>query len=268
MTTRQVQANVLFQEAVGADHHRVLLEAGPDFTVPLPGQYLQCQLGTGESPFLLRPFSLAEARRTGTGVQMEILYGVVGAGTDWLSRRKTGDSVPIIGPLGRPFEIQDGLRPVLVAGGRGVAPLLFLHRILTERGEEPLLVLGARREELLFGREAVRPSSLRVSTDDGSAGTRGTVLDSLTTLDPNWLSASILYACGPGAMLAAVARFALEREIACQLSIETLFACGFGVCRGCAVPRADGKGYAMACTDGPVFDVRSLDWSESEAFVH
>jgi dihydroorotate dehydrogenase electron transfer subunit len=199
---------------------------------------------------------------------MEILYGVAGGGTGWLSERKPGDVIRVIGPLGRPFEIQPGLRPVLVAGGRGVAPLLFLHRILTERGEDPLLVLGARRKDLLFGRDAVRPSSIRVSTDDGSAGTRGTVLDSLAALDPGWLSASVLYACGPGAMLAAVARFALEREIACQLSIETLFACGFGVCRGCAVPRSDGRGYYMACTEGPVFDARSLDWSESEAFVH
>jgi dihydroorotate dehydrogenase electron transfer subunit len=177
---------------------------------------------------------------------------------------------------------------VLVAGGRGVAPLLFAADELARDRRRPEFVFGARTRELLIGLAEARErlarmgGRLHVTTDDGSRGLRGTVLDRLGTLAPRLEGPLVVHACGPHGMLKAVAQWALAHGHAAHLAMESVMACGTGVCRGCPMPRSAAAGerfrreradapslygnaeYAMCCTEGPVFAAHELDWSRIE----
>ena len=177
---------------------------------------------------------------------------------------------------------------MLVAGGRGVAPLLFVADALARRrrGSAP----PARRCEFLFGarhapqlvalaearrRLARADGRLHLCTDDGSRGARGTVVELLERLAPGFPAPIVIHACGPHAMLRAVAEWAMAREVRAYLAMESVMVCGTGVCRGCPLPRSvagsaafpaaapsllGSRDYAMCCTEGPVFESRALDW--------
>jgi dihydroorotate dehydrogenase electron transfer subunit len=220
-----------------------------------PGQFLNIKVVEGSEPLLRRPFSVYNV----DGENLEILFNVIGRGTAVLRAKQPHDCIDIIGPLGKPFscagdEFDTG---VLLAGGLGVAPMPMLTRGLKVAGKEVITFLGART------RKAVTPSyldNLHIATDDGSEGDRGTVVDlarrmfgRLTLRRPK------LFACGPTAMLRAVAELARETGFPCEVSLEGPMACGFGICQGCPVELSgQGKKYALMCKDGPVFDVRTI----------
>jgi dihydroorotate dehydrogenase electron transfer subunit len=194
----------------------------------------------------------------------ELYYGVVGAASKLLAAMPVGREIPCLGPLGRGYWINPERAPILVAGGRGVAPLLMVYAALKPRLGRLPFVYGFRTRSLGYGIERISESDRCIATDDGTLGIRGTAIDALASLPEDLLRSSSLYACGPEVMLKRAALFALEREIPCQVSMEATFACGVGICRGCPIPKARSDSYLMCCSDGPVFEAREVRWERIE----
>jgi dihydroorotate dehydrogenase electron transfer subunit len=150
---------------------------------------------------------------------------------------------------------------VLVAGGRGVAPLIFLAEALAGEGREFVALVGARVEGDLYWDGAMDRAKVKITTEDGSAGVKGLVTDLLEPQLAGLRGAAAVYCCGPVKMLRSVSEICAARGTPCQASVETVFACGVGVCRGCVVPRANGDApYLMACSDGPVLRAEEVNW--------
>ena len=292
-TWRQLPARVREQREYGDGFHWLSLDVPAGFTEPVAGQFVQLLLEFPSPVLLPRPMSVAGVTRRGTKLAVDLLYAPVGAGTRALAGLAAGDTVRVTGPLGRGYPLEDEGTPVLVAGGRGVAPLLMAADALARKGRGCEFVFGARTAGLLVGLAEARErlarsgrrgpkSRLHLATDDGSRGFHGNVVQLLDRLGPKLTRPLVLHACGPHAMLAAVARWAMANGARAHLAMESVMACGTGVCRGCPLPRsasararvlAEGaaaaalKGnpeWAMCCTDGPVFESRELDWERVE----
>ncbi|MDD5067407.1 MAG: dihydroorotate dehydrogenase electron transfer subunit [bacterium] len=234
----------------------------------MPGQFVMVKI-PGERFFLRRPFSVCRTARD----SFDIVFKVVGAGTEKLGQMKKGDILNIIGPLGNgyPFMTHDpkqGIPFVLIAGGTGIASLYFLARCLKPgRGKvsSPVVFLGARnRKELIFRPELIKMGyEVLTATDDGSAGRKGFVTDLFSSWlhSPKGFRPSVIYSCGPRLMLKKTAKIAEEENVPCFISMEEKMACGIGVCMGCAVKTSDKKEeYKRACKEGPVFRAEEIEW--------
>lgn len=242
------------------------------------------------SPLLRRAFSIAGLRRVAGRVEIDVIYRVVGKGTTWLAGLRAGDSVSVLGPLGRGFPISDvKKRAWLVAGGVGLPPMLWLAEALHGRGIGATAFCGAQTKELLplTIRADARPDAsahratesceefarsatpVVISTDDGSLGFHGHVGSALTAFhDAQSIDANdvVVYTCGPERMMAFVAGFCDQHHIECYVCMERAMACGTGMCQSCVVPvrdySADGWHYELCCTDGPVFRAADVLWDE------
>jgi dihydroorotate dehydrogenase electron transfer subunit len=239
-----------------------------------PGQFVHVLAGQDRSFPLRRPFSIHRVERLGgspggSGAALgtvEVVFDVVGAGTLALSRLRTHDVVDVLGPLGRPFTPPPAPTGcLLVGGGYGTAPLVFLATELRVRRCRVDFVIGAASAgRLLDAMEARRLGhSLTLTTDDGSAGRRGLVTDPLGDLLAR-TGAGQVYACGPMPMLAAVSRVAAAAGVPCQVAVEEQMACGTGICFSCVLPVGPGAPTRMArsCLEGPVFDGAAIAWAE------
>ncbi len=243
------------------------------------GQFFMVEVGgAGTDPLLRRPMSLYRLIRDAAGnpTGFELLYKIVGRGTELLSKVCVGDTLGVLGPLGRGFKIEeDATEHLIVAGGTGVAPMVALADALVLSGIRPKVFYGARScTELPCMQDFdTRNVDLVVFTEDGSLGTKGLVTEGLGEM----LSASVetevsehrvaVYACGPHEMLAAVARLAERANAPCQLSLESRMGCGLGACMACAVRGASletGKEphYIRVCMQGPVIDSRRISWGD------
>jgi dihydroorotate dehydrogenase electron transfer subunit len=259
-------AKVVSVRPAGAYVHLVL-DAPQIAEQARPGQFVA--LAVGEEPtstLLRRAFSL---HRAGDG-RVEIIVAAHGVGSTWVARRSPGDVVDVVGPLGRPFPVR--ARPaagpaVLVGGGYGAAPLLWLADVLETDVD---LVLGAATEDRLFGVEeatdSVGAGRVHVTTDDGSAGRRGRVTDALAKLlarDVDRYHGADVYACGPMAMLRAVTAVAAEHGAVTWCAVEEAMACGIGVCMTCVLPVRGADGVTRmtrSCTEGPTFAGDAVRW--------
>jgi dihydroorotate dehydrogenase electron transfer subunit len=287
-TWRQVSARVHAQREYGAGFRWLEIEVPAGFVAPVAGQFVQLLLDAPSPVLLPRPMSVASVTKRGSRLVIGFLYSPVGTGTRALAQLAPGARLQATGPLGRGYPLAEPGTPVLVAGGRGVAPLLMAADVLAKSRRKPEFVFGARTSALLVGLTEARTrlarsgGRLHVATDDGSRGLQGNVLDVLDKLAPKWRAPLVIHACGPHGMLAAVARWAMANGARAHLAMESVMACGTGVCRGCPLPRsaearervlAEGAGaaalqgnpeWAMCCTDGPVFESRELDWDRVE----
>ena len=237
------------------------LELPSDYPSVLPGQYLNLRTGKPMAPLFRRPFGVCEFRREDDASVVEIYYGVVGTGTKAMATWRPGDVVDCLGPLGTAYDVDPARPAILVAGGRGAAPLLYLHRLLKNNGHTSVrFAFGAQSAHLLFGLERLDEENLLVATEDGSVGHRGNIVEALAG-HPSWLGdGGVLYACGPEPFLAATAALAEDRDLACQVSLEGVYGCGLGLCRGCAVPLKGESRFLMQCIEGPVVDATRIDW--------
>ncbi|HCA79568.1 MAG TPA: dihydroorotate dehydrogenase electron transfer subunit [Bacteroidetes bacterium] len=219
-----------------------------------PGQFINVRCGDGCLPLLRRPFSISRVE----GDVLELVFNVVGQGTRMLASRKRGDLVDVLGPLGIPFNISGNYEAaLLVGGGLGAAPLPFLTDRLLREKKRIHTFLGARSANQLTGRFLV---GLHISTDDGSKGFHGTVVDALKKyLSENKPEKMKIFGCGPTRMLKALAEVADSEGIGCELSLEGDMACGMGICQGCPVERTDGKKkYSLVCVEGPTFNSHEI----------
>lgn len=228
----------------------------------VPGQFVEVRVD-GDAGSLLRvPISvnLYDSRRD----ELWLLVHVVGSGTRRLAALVRGDVVSAILPLGRGFTLPEarqggGQRYLLVGGGVGVAPLLFLGQELSARGAEPTFLLGARSEADLVQTELLSAMGpVHVTTDDGSFGEHGLVTDHSLWADADYAR---VCTCGPMPMMRAVARKAAERGMECEASLEGMMGCGLGACLCCVHPTPEG--HLCVCQEGPVFTAERLGWTQA-----
>jgi dihydroorotate dehydrogenase electron transfer subunit len=283
---------VACRDAHGTEIAEVEFDWDPAHPVNLKGDEL-----LGPLAMLRRPFSLAGRRDNQDGVELDLIHRVVGVGTDWLANLTAGYEVNILGPLGNRFSLppDDRTQAILVGGGVGIPPMLYLAEKLANRNA--VAFCGALSRDLLplsvvagasnpgvdsfvpsmsindFARHQVRSV---ISTDDGSWGFRGFVTQALERyLDAGDVAGGavpILYTCGPEPMMKRVAQIAADRDIVCQIAVERAMACGMGTCQSCCIKlkrdeARDGRAFAgkdwiykLACTDGPVFKGSQLLW--------
>ncbi len=223
----------------------------------LPGQFLMLKAAPGPDPLLRRPFSIHDTRPEG----VLLLYQVVGRMTGAMSHLTPGESVSLIGPLGRGFSMCEVKRALLVAGGIGIAPLPLLAKNLAAAGVEVTLIAGARTHAGLYTKGFDTVHKTVLTTNDGSEGKKGPVTVTLEALLDGGCADTFIYGCGPGPMLRRVAGLASFYHVPCELSLESRMACGIGACCGCVVEALDEDGepgYVRVCKEGPVFDSKRL----------
>jgi dihydroorotate dehydrogenase electron transfer subunit len=230
-----------------------------------PGQFTMVRIPDRSDLLLRRPYSFCDARpedRT-----FSLLVKIAGKGTRALAELPPGGRADCLGPLGSSFLLpREGRRPVIVAGGVGIAPFVGFCRVLAERGTRAVVLLGGRSAHDLYLRSEFETMGMdvRTSTEDGTHGHRGRVTDLLAGVlasgEP--LREMELYSCGPTPMLLRVASMAREKRVPHQVSLERRMGCGMGCCLGCVVyTRVESEGeYLRSCTEGPVFDAESVVW--------
>jgi len=228
----------------------------------LPGQFVEVRIDGVADTFLRRPISINFLDKTAN--ELWLLVAMVGEGTRRLGRLSAGDVLNCVLPLGNGFRLpvvsasvsdMHRQRFLLVGGGVGVAPLLFLGAELKAMGAEPTFLLGGRSAaDLLELDEFSKYGAVCVTTEDGSMGEQGFVTNH-SVLTGHF---DRIYTCGPTPMMKAVARYARETGVYCEASLENMMACGLGACLCCVEKTTDGN--LCVCKDGPVFDIRRLLW--------
>lgn len=221
----------------------------------MPGQFAQL-LPPGNSTLLRRPISICNVDESGN--QLWILVRKAGKGTEAIASAQRGDIINLIYPLGKGFSLpaDNEDAPLLIGGGVGVAPLLYLGRKLREKGITPDFLIGAKTaNDLLLKDELSEIGNVHFTTDDGSFGVKG-----LVTCHPAIKhNRSRIYCCGPLPMMKAVGEIARSRQIDCEVSLENVMGCGIGACL-CCVEKTSDRGNVCVCSEGPVFNLTELQW--------
>ena len=267
--TPQVTGELIATRRVGAYHHLTFVAPGVA-ELAKPGQFVALAVGGDTSANLLRRcFSIHKVSTSGTyGGTVDVVVAARGAGTRWLTGLRTHHEVDIIGPLGRAFPLPtEPVAAVLVGGGYGSAPLLWLAAALRERGCHVEMVLGAATEDRLFGVVEARRASrtmdgVTVTTDDGSMGVKGWVSDVLADVIRR-SHAGVVYGCGPMAMLRSITDVATTEGAVAQVAVEESMACGVGICMTCVMPVVGNDGLTRmvrSCVEGPIFRGDRVRW--------
>lgn len=257
-------ANITQNIQIAPDIYLMKIESPETAETAHPGQFLHIRCSDALSPLLRRPISIADVdKKTGNII---IIYRVVGQGTQLLCQKRSGDMLDIIGPLGNGFPMPDkGKTSIIVGGGIGVAPLLYLAKNIAKEQINvrlPIVLLGFATKQEAFGIEFLNSLGVKVEicTDDGTLGHKGFP----TKLLKEYLgqhqdkSKLILYACGPKPMLSDIKDIATCENITAYLSLEERMACGVGACLGCSV-KSSQAGYKKVCKDGPVFAAGEIE---------
>jgi dihydroorotate dehydrogenase electron transfer subunit len=226
----------------------------------VPGQFVEVRVDGSATTFLRRPISINFVDRVQN--ELWLMVAMVGDGTRRLGELKVGDKLNCVLPLGNGFTLTPHPSALtyhlLVGGGVGVAPLLYLGAQMKEQDMEPTFLLGARTaNDLLMLNEFKKYGRVCVTTEDGSEGELGFVTNHSLLQQERF---DRIYTCGPTPMMKAVARYAREKDIDCEASLENLMACGLGACLCCVEKTVDGN--LCVCKDGPVFDVQRLLWTK------
>jgi dihydroorotate dehydrogenase electron transfer subunit len=262
-----ITAGVVANRRLSTTMRRLTLAVPDDWGPPRPGQFVSIALERpgpdgrpGDAGFarLRRPFSVAGFAAERGRRRIELLYAPVGGVTERLAAFTAGAECDLLGPLGTGWPPEVDGHPLLVAGGRGIAPLFFYAVARARCGLPFTLLYGARRGDELIELPELPADSLREAAEDGVRGEKGTACGLLESEGAR--RDGPVMACGPHGMLATVADWARRRGRRCWVSVEAVFACGMGLCGGCAVP-ARGGGNRWVCRDGPVMDAESLDWT-------
>ncbi len=236
-----------------------LLKVAPVNNEPLPemfpGQFVQILVENSPEVFLRRPISINFADYKNN--EIWLLVQNVGEGTKKICEIPAGGKINLMYPLGTPFTIPNKKSNLLlIGGGVGTAPLLFMGKILKDNGFTPDFLLGGASDvNILQTEDFSKYGRVYCTTEDGSLGEKGFVTQHSILQKKSY---DYIYTCGPKAMMVAVARYASERKIECEASLENLMACGFGACL-CCIEKTT-RGNICACTEGPVFNTKELTW--------
>ncbi len=218
-----------------------------------PGEFLNVKVSDTLYPLLRRPFSICDVE----GDYIFLMFNIFGEGTRILAHKHPGDIINILGPLGKGFNFGSNFETaVIVAGGLGAAPFPFLTRKIGNKKNILTLIGGkTHREVITYGMK-----NIHIATDDGSLGTKGTVIDLLNENKKLFTSSRAkIFGCGPTPMLKALKKFSLENNLDSEVSTECAMACGFGICQGCPIESTSVQDkYLLVCKDGPVFNVRDV----------
>lgn len=221
-----------------------------------PGQFAQVRIDQSKNTFLRRPFSFHDVDYNTK--RLKLLIRILGEGTRTLGMLKENDFVNLIYPLGNSFSMPAPSEKVLlVGGGCGIAPLLFLGKFMNISGIRSDILLGFRnRQSIMEADEYRRCGRVFLITEDGSEGEKGLVTDHTLLKNPG--NYDKIYCCGPEPMMKAVAALAEPSGTECEVSLENMMACGIGVCLCCVVNTT--RGNVCTCTDGPVFNTKDIQW--------
>lgn len=241
---------VISQECIAKDIYSMWISTKAIAREAKPGQFVSVYTKDA-SRLLPRPISLCEIDREKDALR--IVYRIAGDGTREFSRLRAGDTIDILGPLGNGFPLEEakGKRVMLMGGGIGIPPMLETAKAI--QGEK--IIVSGYRDELFLTEELNAAGQLYLATEDGSAGTKGNVLDAVKA---NRLEADLIFACGPTPMLRAIKAYALNKGIPCWVSMEEKMACGIGACLACVCKSTEVDGHSQVhnkriCKDGPVF---------------
>ncbi len=267
---QKTSTRILGRQSTGGYYY--LLQLGYPFaTAALPGQFIMLGASGLQDPFLKRPYSICRAvmpdHRNPEG-RLDLLIKDVGRGSHQMRQLPIGTQVELVGPLGKPFTIDSAMKSaIFVAGGIGVAPFVELAAHPKMKNVRKVALIGGRSKVDV---QAIRQLeelnvNVRVATEDGSLGKQGLVTALLTDIIATGVDANTeLFCCGPEPMMKAVGKIALEHKLSCQLSLEAIMGCGFGVCLGC-VTKDDHGNFVRVCKEGPVFQAQELsDYGRQE----
>jgi len=246
--------------AVEQLHERyVLIRLTADAPLPemRPGQFVEVRVDGSPSTFLRRPISINFVDKANN--ELWLLVAMVGEGTRHLASLRQGDRLNCMLPLGNGFTLSgQAERVLLVGGGVGVAPLLYLGAVLKEQGVDVTFLLGARTSKDLLMLEHFRQfGRVLMTTEDGSSGEKGFVTNHTSLYKEHF---DLIQCCGPTPMMKAVARYAREKGVTCEVSLENLMACGLGACLCCVEKTTEGN--LCVCKEGPVFNIDRLLWQD------
>ena len=253
MARKKENAVVLSQERIAEDIYSMWIKTDAASEAK-PGQFISMYTNDG-AKLLPRPISICEIDKSEGSLR--VVYRVTGknTGTEAFSRMKAGDIIPVIGPLGNgfPYEKAEGKRVFLMGGGIGVPPILELAKQMN--CEKKQTIMGYRNAETFLRDEFEQNGEVYISTEDGSVGTKGNVMDAIRE---NGLNADMIYACGPTPMLRAIKEYVEANGIECYISLEERMACGIGACLACVCQTKEKDHHSNVnnkriCKDGPVF---------------
>jgi len=243
------------------------------FETPQPGQFVMVRIAGLNDPFLSRPISVYAFMREANFCTVELLYRVVGKGTQIMAGLIEGSYLEINGPLGNGFEtanLKENI--ILISGGIGIAPLSMLmeslRRTVRHSSAAIMMYTGFQNKAAVVGLDKMRGicRDVNVCTDDGTLGSKGFVTQHFQKDLKKWTpEKTSIFACGPREMLKALATILNKSKFHCQVSLEERMACGTGACMGCAVAVKDKEGafaYKRVCADGPVFHLSDIIWDE------
>lgn len=237
------------------NHALMVLKSEEKLPEILPGQFVEVRIDNSPTTLLRRPISINYVDKVNN--EIWLLVHAVGEGTKRLCSLSEGALVNCILPLGRGFTLPEcGEKVLLIGGGVGTAPLLYLGKRAREMGAEPIFLLGGKTSTDVLQKEDFRRiGELYITTEDGSEGEKGFVTNHSVL---NGGGFNRIYTCGPKPMMMAVARYAKEHNIFCEASLENMMACGLGACLCCVEKTSEGN--LCVCTEGPVFNINKLMW--------
>ena len=246
------------RETVAVGKQFVLLRLTDSEPLPemLPGQFVEVRVDNTPSVLLRRPISIHYYNKENN--ELGLLVQLIGDGTRWMATLKAGDTLNVVLPLGNGFTLPTSTdeSPLLVGGGVGVAPLLYLGMKLKEMGVTPTFLLGSRTEnELMQIDEFKKYGPVYITTENGAVGEKGYVTQHSVLANNKF---SQVYTCGPKPMMMAVARWAKSANVPCEVSLENKMACGVGACLCCVEDTKEGN--VCVCKEGPVFSIDKLSW--------
>lgn len=255
MARRIQDFKILENKQIGKDFYILELLSSDPLPDIFPGQFVQIRIDDSPETFLRRPFSIYDADHKYN--TLRLLYQVVGKGTDAMSLLKPAEIINIVYPLGNSFtDPSKSEKILLIGGGVGIAPFLYFARHLKELKCDIEMLFGFRNlERIISYDEFLAYGKVHVTTEDGSAGEKGFVTDHSVLAGIKY---DRIYCCGPDPMMKAVAKYASSKGIFCEVSLENLMGCGFGICLCCIV--ATNRGNLCTCTEGPVFNINELKW--------